>query len=101
PAAHRRLPSFPTRRSSDLSPMLRASLGLRSGSRRRDVACRVIHGIPCFAWRAWRCARLAGAHVSPAELFGVAHAELAHQEREAVDRKSTRLNSSHLVISYA
>src|SRR5256885_11820294 len=24
-----------------------------------------------------------------------------HEEREALDRKSTRLNSSHLVISYA
>src|SRR5256885_10622967 len=34
---------------------------------------------------------------------GFAHTEVAHDVRqdEGVDRKSTRLNSSHLVISYA
>src|SRR2546426_5931075 len=38
-------------------------------------------------------------HVSPGRRFG--QAKLLLQDGQLVDRKSTRLNSSHLVISYA
>src|SRR5688500_20213024 len=68
------LPSFPTRRSSDLQvrallPVIREARQRRD---RRDLRA-LDDGTP----------------------------EHAAMELEPVDRKSTRLNSSHLVISYA
>src|SRR2546426_2504669 len=35
------------------------------------------------------------------DLPGYGYAKASHTDRRALDRKSTRLNSSHLVISYA
>src|SRR5260221_10706919 len=47
----------------------------------------------------WQPAVFDGAHLSPCRLVPLASApERSHPER---DRKSTRLNSSHTVISYA
>src|SRR5947199_8050116 len=68
---HRDLHSFPTRRSSDLDP---PSAG--PSAARADLLAR--HG---------------GA--------GGDHGPYAHQSDRPGDRKSTRLNSSHLGISYA
>src|SRR5205814_8183076 len=75
PPAHRRLHSFPTRRSSDLTPLAPAH-----GGRARHLL------------------------VSPqcAQCFlGEGSGDAFGAEQVARDRKSTRLNSSHLGISYA
>src|SRR5690606_42004067 len=86
-AAHRALHSFPTRRSSDLGTFLprhRTSLGRRLPRITREEV--VGHG---------RWVALHRGHVVP-------HARhVAAIDREAQDRKSTRLNSSHVKISYA
>src|SRR5439155_20319048 len=77
---HRHLHSFPTRRSSDLSSPCgrspRESRGGSSSNPRSRGACRLC-GPP-------RCRRRSGTCV-----------------RARIDRKSTRLNSSHVAISYA
>src|SRR5439155_26048668 len=78
-AHHRHLPSFPTRRSSDLYP--------------NKLTCGTSHdgtidsrGGACNCGGGRRLARQRGR-------------SLARQARR--DRKSTRLNSSHVAISYA
>src|SRR5688500_20199397 len=77
---NRDLPSFPTRRSSDLQE------ARRDHGRRHDVQrVRRVRAVDRVVCRAGLPARLAG----PVEPEG------------GEDRKSTRLNSSHLVISYA
>src|SRR5438045_8223698 len=77
--AHRHLHSFPTRRSSDLGP---ASRGRSSPSSRRTTSR---EGFP--AWRGTRSSSLCRRQ--------------SWRPNAATDRKSTRLNSSHLGISYA
>src|SRR5256885_10002127 len=67
--------------------------------------------IPCFHDRCAPCrlnhdhSRTLGILLEPAELFhfveGLPHRDHAHSTAAGKDRKSTRLNSSHLVISYA
>src|SRR5207302_8162166 len=78
---HRHLPSFPTRRSSDLP---------------RAPACgRRAH------WRVRRAGHRPGA-VAGDRAVGGRDDVRRHQRRgERQDRKSTRLNSSHVKISYA
>src|SRR5205807_9136667 len=78
---HRDLHSFPTRRSSDLwapPPSACCSRCLRRWCRRRST-------LPSSSTPCALCSRPAG----------------AGPKRARRDRKSTRLNSSHLVISYA
>src|SRR5690606_41608258 len=80
-ADHRHLHSFPTRRSSDLGLRLSAYRGVRSALPVRDA----------------RIGRIRRVEIPPREgLEG-------RREGGAVgvDRKSTRLNSSHVKISYA
>src|SRR5436190_3514086 len=72
-AAFRHLHSFPTRRSSDLGEG-------KAFARRRPRDHEPLHGGDLRS----RPTRAAGVH-----------------DRVALDRKSTRLNSSHTVISYA
>src|SRR5260221_9911963 len=75
---------FPTRRSSDLLGAIQIQ-GERQyliAQHRRFVA--------------------AAAHDDLARLLDLEHARPGHAQRQRpVDRKSTRLNSSHTVISYA
>src|SRR5439155_19456718 len=84
-AAHRSLHSFPTRRSSDL-----AGAPSRRRSRGSPPAARPRHQ-----------------HVSERAAYGLRPAESRDPDAEngrrgrAKDRKSTRLNSSHVAISYA
>src|SRR5439155_24314394 len=73
-AAHRHLHSFPTRRSSDLT----------GPGRRHDAA---LSDAPAFR------ARSKPGRLSPAQPAGAG--------TDGRDRKSTRLNSSHVAISYA
>src|SRR5262245_64932032 len=80
PATHRDLPSFPTRRSSDLR--------LQRLTQRR-LPRRPLPSPPRNLRRRPTRSRPDGCRRSPACLAGRG------------DRKSTRLNSSHLGISYA
>src|SRR5205807_7080973 len=94
------LHSFPTRRSSDLAPRIR-SRG-RHGRRRvgrcgclpakRDRATAGTGGDPCG-----RRGLLGRVPADEEEIGGGGPV----RSRAQTDRKSTRLNSSHLVISYA
>src|SRR5438045_6500411 len=73
----RSLPSFPTRRSSDLvADLEQRGVGTRAVEHRPD---HILIGLRRLAQRL----------------------EALRQAAEAEDRKSTRLNSSHLGISYA
>src|SRR5690606_41985931 len=76
-AAHRALHSFPTRRSSDL-----AAASTRSGP--TSPASTSSAATSSAATSSGRCTAAAGNGAAP-----------------ALDRKSTRLNSSHVKISYA
>src|SRR5438105_10061836 len=78
-ASHRDLHSFPTRRSSDLHVSSLVGAGTRGRLVGSFVSKRHI----------WRAARNAGKTV------------LACEAHRHIDRKSTRLNSSHEWISYA
>src|SRR5688500_19307986 len=83
------LPSFPTRRSSDLEnlPVELWSMSVPGAPRRtvRTIAAH-IHNTRCM----W------------IKMIGASHGVAVPRNVNArTDRKSTRLNSSHLVISYA
>src|SRR5205807_10482247 len=81
-AAHRDLHSFPTRRSSDL------------------FDARIAH--PDGELRvAYENDRLTIDTPVPAELVWKGKTKKIKPGKHEIDRKSTRLNSSHLVISYA
>src|SRR5690606_41493205 len=84
--APRALPSFPTRRSSDLLADVRVH-----DERGEEVAFMVDSGS-----RAWP--RDGALPSSPVTLLAV---ERRIEEGDSLDRKSTRLNSSHVKISYA
>src|SRR5690606_39489908 len=90
----RDLHSFPTRRSSDLPtlrerdpPPARVRGGAAAGERER-VRGRARGGVG---------PHLRAAAVGGGELMAL----VSHATREITDRKSTRLNSSHVKISYA
>src|SRR5207244_12646148 len=89
--ARRALHSFPTRRSSDLLRSRRRPVVLRSG-------VRSVRAEPVMA---------RGRVNAPVVAPGGSHPPLAwmrrivQQREELADRKSTRLNSSHQIISYA
>src|SRR5688500_20148975 len=80
--AHRAPHSFPTRRSSDLLTNLASDAAVRLKARVMEERL-WLHGLLHYH-------APSGRHAGP-------HARAYH----AQDRKSTRLNSSHLVISYA
>src|SRR5439155_8011900 len=73
------LHSFPTRRSSDLTVLAAYTLALASGAKPLEAA---------------HIANIAGGLV-------VMKRGTATVSRQELDRKSTRLNSSHVAISYA
>src|SRR5205807_8202701 len=100
PYTHRYAPSFPTRRSSDLfgSGLGDGSAGCRTrifpGRQREFQFERALETVRFV--RVGIARRLQGVvGTAPQEILGRRHEFLD------VDRKSTRLNSSHLVISYA
>src|SRR5690606_40350091 len=82
-ADHRHLPSFPTRRSSDLA----------GPARGRQRAGRPGHQVDGRGF----------ARPAPPRVLGGLELRARHvaRHRDAEDRKSTRLNSSHVKISYA
>src|SRR5207249_11609012 len=86
----RALPSFPTRRSSDLHDAVHVGeiAEQQIGTARRQLVGRMLAGRDRHRHRA----------AAPRAL----HVEgCVADDRHAVDRKSTRLNSSHVSISYA
>src|SRR5439155_27171105 len=95
-AAPRDLHSFPTRRSSDLGHARPAPLAreVPGGSRARRVA-RGDERAPAGPWPARADARGGQARVR-GRMIGA-----AAWPANSRDRKSTRLNSSHVAISYA
>src|SRR5437588_6949559 len=86
-------PLFPTRRSSDLSELHRFFRQQPGGEQHARVARVGARGDGGDQHIAVLDLDAVVRPVGPAQVFGL----LA----EAVDRKSTRLNSSHTVISYA
>src|SRR5207244_11876031 len=98
---HLRLPSFPTRRSSDLADQLQ-----REEHHRKRDAVRQLHGYDVAASDADAAEEL-GASLDLARELSIGDAAAGIGEHLAVgmragplDRKSTRLNSSHQIISY-
>src|SRR5205085_3915994 len=95
--AHANLPSFPTRRSSDLTrrrrlqPLNRA---LVAGGGSRELSCR-------FLEQSERLPQLAVVRISGRQLSVLSDRVIERSVRAEKDRKSTRLNSSHSQISYA
>src|SRR5205814_8834910 len=93
----RHLLSFPTRRSSDLIDTRRApaSIAFSTSSLTTDAGRSTTS--PAAIW----FARSAGRRVIfPIKAPG-SHPAVPAKDRKHQDRKSTRLNSSHLGISYA
>src|SRR5439155_27313206 len=88
-ACHRALPSFPTRRSSDL-PVVRVY-----DSRGKQIA--FASSQPWFAGDARCVATLPADGKYSVEV----HDRVYRAAAPGQDRKSTRLNSSHVAISYA
>src|SRR5204863_1545156 len=91
----RHLHSFPTRRSSDLLFGKVLEIAIEHRKRRRAVEKRLLGLMR---------ARVPGAQPEPGEVEHIQHlwhVALPHQRREAVRSESTRLNSSHVEISYA
>src|SRR5690606_41377234 len=92
PALPRHLPSFPTRRSSDLGQM--TGHGVQPVVQLAAEGEDLLRGIGELV-------------LPPAELDRAQQSEQGgrggdeHAPGEGVDRKSTRLNSSHVKISYA
>src|SRR5690606_40034711 len=95
PLPLRALPAFPTRRSSDLAqePSLEHLVGARADARdeRAGVERRLLHLVVVVLRVA---VQLELAHLDEGEVA-------VGPNLGEVDRKSTRLNSSHVKISYA
>src|SRR5207244_12207521 len=97
-APHRALRSFPTRRSSDLT--LR-SAALDPRGRELLAAGMVTEELESTGFDAFEGMRIPARRASRPRPKG-SEATPTKQEKERLqDRKSTRLNSSHQIISYA
>src|SRR5205807_8777035 len=94
-APHRALPPFPTRRSSDLDGFHASQATVR-----RALRARALLQPPGVSRERRQLAkqRKLAFRPAPARRNRVWQTDFSEHE---TDRKSTRLNSSHLVISYA
>src|SRR5699024_12681796 len=91
---------FPTRRSSDLKLATIVNKEMRMASARNHSATHILHKV--LKEVLGEHVNQAGSLVTPERLrFDVTHFEAITKEELKVDRKSTRLNSSHVSISYA
>src|SRR5205807_4905190 len=91
------LHSFPTRRSSDLTPHL-----TRPAARAADRSAVAVAYRPVANLRRFGTVTSRRAAVRAAPSSGKTWCDRSPPDaRPWTDRKSTRLNSSHLVISYA
>src|SRR5207253_9745274 len=97
-SAHRHLPSFPTRRSSDLDPPLHGPVELAQVRRGDGGGGGGAASLGLAPRPLQRHDAVVQGHLVALEL-GQALQRLARSAPR--DRKSTRLNSSHVAISYA
>src|SRR5690606_40244351 len=95
-AAHGYLHSFPTRRSSDLAENQSSSPYRPDQKCRRHARSSAPEVVACAPWPSAQELHLGAAVHSP-----VTAREIEAARRADRDRKSTRLNSSHVKISYA
>src|SRR5207244_12940061 len=97
---HLVLTSFPTRRSSDLPEFVRRQL---QGSLGQDVSLKTIEYLEGNPQKGGRMTpRLIGfLNDAEREFFEAICSVDGVGVKTALDRKSTRLNSSHQIISYA
>src|SRR5207253_5474402 len=92
------LPSFPTRRSSDL---------IFTASRFARAALGFIRAVPDILWAILFVTMVGLGPLAGTLALAVAYSGLIGQvysdvfDASDIDRKSTRLNSSHVAISYA
>src|SRR5205807_6624377 len=93
PPSHLVLPSFPTRRSSDLLVAVLVRVGIAREDRVGDIGGEV----PGTS----RLLSLGDGEGDIGEVATVVADPCVDGQHKLIDRKSTRLNSSHLVISYA
>src|SRR5690349_23421460 len=84
PSTHHDLPSIPTRRSSDLH----SGVYIKGHSRAAQSARATLQNLTCF-------------HSAMDLENSAGILQVDHIEAKSGDRKSTRLNSSHVEISYA
>src|SRR5207244_10762089 len=99
--AYCHLPSFPTRRSSDLGTKTGATRQFRKREEITTASARLISAEPRFQlrklWFQIVCASRPRLVASQSCLANFAQAAELFSH---LDRKSTRLNSSHQIISY-
>ena len=100
-AGHRDLNSFPGRRSSDLRVDAGGLDVLVLDDQRLDTIDHRIHLAGIVTHGFDRCARLAGDTGTDIDDIGFGIDAFTDRQFDNRDRKSTRLNSSHVVISYA
>src|SRR5207244_12992413 len=97
--AHLHLPSFPTRRSSDLAASRECLLRHRSSAGQLEGPAGELFELGAFG--DGRRAQIDEPRVLPGALQNAATVIEFPAAVEPEDRKSTRLNSSHQIISYA
>src|SRR5690606_40251473 len=97
----RALPSFPTRRSSDLTHReVAEGLALADHHNGQDSRPDArLRRVPASDALGYHRARRSP-DTAPPELDGEHGLDMVERRRGEVDRKSTRLNSSHVKISY-
>src|SRR5205814_8351128 len=93
------LPSFPTRRSSDLIENYQQTI---RNMGKAGIPLLGYHWMPNGVWRTPNAAGRGGVRVTAFDMALAGSTPLvAGDHALEADRKSTRLNSSHLGISYA
>src|SRR5690606_41919674 len=98
---HRYLPSFPTRRSSDL--LVHSDRFIEDGSYLRLKNIALAYNLPIQKWFSNNWFRKMQVYVNAQNIFTITSYSGIDPEVNSLgsgDRKSTRLNSSHVKISY-
>src|SRR5205807_10150311 len=96
--AHRDLHSFPTRRSSDLIGQMSQQVGI--AYELYAIAAAVLGGCSLRGGEGTVLGMVVGSAMMRVIDNGINMFQIRYEDSSG-DRKSTRLNSSHLVISYA
>src|SRR5207249_6394434 len=100
-AGHLALHSFPTRRSSDLNFGMAHPEGYRKAMRLMRLAAKFGAPVITLVDTPGAYPGLGAEERGQAEAIASSLIEMASLKTPIIDRKSTRLNSSHVSISYA